>query len=95
MLQHNTKTNNAFKFMQNLSDTYTLKIIRVFGAAGLINAMSSFGAKSILRRDIVAFHMWFANSKEIFSYLTDKTDERMPYSVVDPVSVDASRQCKD
>ena len=27
--------------------------------------------------------------------MTDRTDERMSYSVVDPVSVDAIRQCKD
>ena len=85
------KNKYAFKSMQNLSDTYNLKIIRIFGAAGLIDAMSNFGSESILRRDIVAFDMWFANNKEICSYLTDKTDERMPYSVVDPVSVDASR----
>ena len=93
------KNKYAFKSMQNLSDTYNLRIIRIFGALGhgkgLIDAMSSFGAKSILRRDIVAFDVWFADSKEICSYLTDRTDERMSHSVVDPVSVDASRQCKD
>ena len=93
------KNKYAFKSMQNLSDTYNLRIIRIFGALGhgkgFIDAMSSFGAKSILRRDIVAFDVWFADSKEICSYLTDRTDERMSCSVVDPVSVDASRQCKD
>ena len=39
--------------------------------------------------------MWFADNTEICSYVTDRTDERMSYSVVDPVSVDAIRQCKD
>ena len=39
--------------------------------------------------------MWFVDNAEICSYVTDRTDERMPYSVVDPVSVDAIRQCKD
>ena len=67
--------------MQNLSYTYNLRIIRIFGATGhgkgLIGAMSNFGPKSILRRDIVAFDLWFADSKEICSYLTDRTDERM------------------
>ena len=93
------KNKYAFKSMQNLSDTYNLRIISISGAAGhgkgLIDAMSSFGAKSILRRDIVAFDVWFADSKEVCSYLTNRTDERISYSVVDPVSVDASRQCKD
>ena len=39
--------------------------------------MSRFGAKSILRQDIVAFDKWLADSKEICSYLTDRSDERM------------------
>ena len=90
------KNKYAFKSMQNLSDTYNLRIIWIFDAAGhgkrLIDVISSVGAKSILRQDIVAFYMWFADSKEICSYLTDRTDERMSYSVGDPVSVDASRQ---
>ena len=64
--------------MQNLSYTYNLRIIRIFGATGhgkgLIGAMSNFGPKSILRPDIVAFDLWFA---DICSYLTDRTDERM------------------
>ena len=46
------KNKCAFKSMQNLSDTYNLRIIRIFSAAGygkeLIDAMSSLGTKSIL-----------------------------------------------
>ena len=49
----------------------------------------------VLVLNIVALKVSFADSKEICSYLTDRTDERMTYSVVDPVSVDASRQYKD
>ena len=48
----------------------------------------------VLVLKIVALKVSFADSKEICSYLTDRTDERT-YSVVDPVSVDASRQYKD
>ena len=43
--------------MQTLSNDDNVKIIRIYGAAGhgkgLIDAMSSFGVKSILRRDVV------------------------------------------
>ena len=38
--------------------------------------------------------MWFVDNTEICSYVTDRTDERMSHSVVDPVSVDAIRQWK-
>ena len=99
ILQDNTKTNTHSNLCKVCRVTYNLGIIRIFGAAGhgkgFINTMSSFGAKSILRRDIVAFEVWFADSKEICSYLTDRTDEKISYSVVDPVRVDAGRQCKD
>ena len=70
------KKKYAFKSILNPSDTYNLRIIRYFSAAGygkeLIDAMSSFGTKSILWRDIVAFDLWFADSKEICSHLTYK-----------------------
>ena len=49
----------------------------------------------VLVINIVALKVSFADSKEICSYLTDKTDKRMTYSVVDPVGVAASRQYKD
>ena len=43
--------------MQTLSNDDNVKIIRIYGAAGhgkgLIDAMSSFVVKSILRRDVV------------------------------------------
>ena len=47
------KNKYAFKSTQNLSDTYNLRIIRIFSVAGhgkgLIDVISSFGVKSILR----------------------------------------------
>ena len=43
--------------MQILSKNYNVKIIKIYGAAGhgkgLIDAMSSFEVKSILRRDVI------------------------------------------
>ena len=51
------KNKYAFNSTQTLSNDYNVKIIRIYGAAGhgkgLIDAMSSFGVKSILRRDVV------------------------------------------
>ena len=85
--------------MQKLSDMDNIRIIRLYGAAGhgkgLIDAMSSFGVKSILRWDVIAFDKWFENSEDIRSYLTQRYDDRMLYSLVDAESVDSSRQCKD
>ena len=57
--------------------------------------MSRCGAKSILRRNVIAFDKWFENSGDICSYLTQRYDDRMLYSLVDAESVNSSRQCKD
>ena len=57
--------------------------------------MSSCGVKSILRRDVIAFDKWFENCEGICSYLTQRYDDRMLYSLVDAESVDSSRRCKD
>ena len=84
--------------MQILSNDYNIKIIRIYDAAGhgkgLINAMSSFGVKSILRFDIVGLDQWFADSKEMCQYLRFRNDERMVYSNVDPKFVDKRRSEK-
>ena len=74
-------------------------IIRIYGAAGhgrgLIDAMmSSFGVKSILRRDIIAFDRWFGNSREIVDYLSQRGDGRMEYKHVDEKYVDSVRQIR-
>ena len=51
------KNKYVFQSMLNLYNKCHAWMIRIYGAAGhgkgLIDAMSSFGAKSILRRDIV------------------------------------------
>ena len=53
--------------MQSLADQFNVVTVTIFGAAGhgkgLIDAMSSFGVKSILRRDIITLDKWFSDSK--------------------------------
>ena len=49
------KNKNAIFYMQNLADRFNVVIVRILGVVGhekgLIDAMSSFGVKSILRGD--------------------------------------------
>ena len=53
--------------MQSLADRFSVVIVRTFGAAGhrkeLIDAVSSFGVKSILCRDIITLNKWFLTAK--------------------------------
>ena len=78
------KNKYAFKSFQLLVNKYNLAIVRVYDNAGhgkgLIDAMSSFGVKSILRGDIVALDNWFANNLDICEYLTLTGDTRMSYN---------------
>ena len=86
----------AFASMHQLADKYNCTIIRIYGAAGhgkgLIDAMSSFGVKAILRRDIISLDKWFANSAEIVDYLSLRGDDRMKYVHIDEKYVDSVRQ---
>ena len=47
----------AFESYSSLTKKYNIRIIRIYGAAGhgkgVIDKMSSFGVKSILKRDII------------------------------------------
>ena len=55
--------------------------IRIYGAAGhwkgMIDVMSSFGVKSILKRDIIGLDVWLGDSRDIFEYLDMRKDSRM------------------
>ena len=57
------KNKNAFFYMQSLGDRFNVVIVRIFGAAGhgkgLIDAISSFGIRSVLRCDIITLNKWF------------------------------------
>ena len=67
------KNRHSFALLQNLANEFNLRIIRTYGVAGhgkgTIDAMSSFGVKNVLRRDIVTQDVFFDSSKEIVEYL--------------------------
>ena len=84
-----------------MADKYNVRIIRLCGAAGhdkgLIDAMSSFSVKSILRKDIVTGDVLYKNSEEVCLHLRKVqpkrtyADKAMVYQHIDPVKIDAKR----
>ena len=72
------KDKYAFEYYQDLA--YNARIVRLYGAAGhgkgLIDAMSSFVVKSILRKDIVTGDLWYKNSEEMCKHLKKVQSER-------------------
>ena len=42
-----------------------------------MDTMSSFGVKSILKRDITGLDVWFGDSRNISEYLDMRKDPRM------------------
>ena len=70
------KNKHAFNLYQKLADDFNLPIVRTYGASGhgkgVIDAMSSFGAKNILRHDIITQDVFFNNSVSIVNYLATK-----------------------
>ena len=70
------KNKLPFALYQQLPNEFNLRIIRTYGAAGhgkgVIDAMSSFGVKNVLRHDIVTQDVFFNTSEEIYDYLTIK-----------------------
>ena len=72
------KNKYAFNSIQTLPNDNNVKIIRIYGTAGhqkgLIDAMSSFGAKSILCRDVVGLDQCLADSKVLCQYFRFKND---------------------
>ena len=73
------KSRHAFALLQKLANEFNVRIIRTYGAAGhgkgTIDAMSSFGVKNVLRRDIVTHDIFFDTSEEIFDYLHIKNPQ--------------------
>ena len=67
------KNKFAFQSMINLSNKYNVRVIHIYRAAGhgkgLIDAVSSFGVKAILRRDIVSHDCWLESNNDICEYL--------------------------
>ena len=72
--QYNNKI--PFVLLQQLANEVNLRIIRTYGTAGhgeeVINAMSSFSAKNVPRRDIITHDVFFNQSENIVDYLTVK-----------------------
>ena len=88
----------AFESYNSLAKKYNVRIIRIYGAAvhgkGVIDAMSGFGVKSILKRDIIGLDVWFGDSRDICEYLDMRKDPRMSYSVIDQAAVHRKRMEK-
>ena len=87
MSRLNTKNKWALESYFSLAKKYNVCIIRIYGAAGhgkgVIDAMSSFVVKSILKRDIIGLDVWFGDSHDICEYLNMRKDPRMSYNVID------------
>ena len=70
------KTKHAFSLYQKLADDFNLCIIHIYRASGhgkgVIDAISSFGAKNILTHNIIVQDVSFTNSDSIVNYLATK-----------------------
>ena len=70
------KNENSFALLHQLANEFNLRIIRTYCGAGhgkgVINIMPSFGAKNVLRKDIVTPDFFFNQSEDIVDYLTVK-----------------------
>ena len=70
------KKKHSFWFLQWLADEFNLRIIRTYGAAGhgkaAIDAMSGFGVKNVLRKDIVTHDVFLDNFCNMAEYLALK-----------------------
>ena len=70
------KKKHSFWWLQWLADEFNLRIIRTYGAAGhgkaAIDAMSGFGVKNVLRKDIVTHDVFLDNFCNMAEYLALK-----------------------
>ena len=59
-----------------MADEFNLRIVRTYGAAGhgkgAIDAMSSFGVKNVLRKDIVTHDVFLNNFYNMAEYIALK-----------------------
>ena len=79
MHPRNTKISTLLGFIKTWLMNLACLIICTYGAAGhgkgVIDAMSSFGAKNILRHDIITRDAFFNDSEAIVDYLAKKKPE--------------------
>ena len=89
------KNKHSFGLLQQLAEEFALRIIRTYGAAGhgkgVIDAMSSFGVKNILRNDIVTCDLFFNSSEAITDYLS-KRKPQFCYTNIPAEQVTAERR---
>ena len=89
------KNKHSFGLLQSLANEFNLRIIRTYGAEGhgkgAIDAMSSFGVKNILRKDIVTHDVFFNNSCDMAEYLTMKNPQYY-YTTISAESLVLARQ---
>ena len=60
----------------------------------MIDTLSSFGVKAMLRQDIVSHHCWFEKREDICEYLSYRCGSRMSYTNLNPKSINEKRQKK-
>ena len=77
------KNKHSFGLLQSLADEFNLRIICIYGAAGhgktAIDAMSSFGVKNILRKDIVRHDVFFNSSCDILNIPLHRSSVLLQY----------------
>lgn len=86
--------------IQELANEKNITIIRIYGAAGhgkgIIDAMSSFGVKAILRQTIIGTDSWFKDSEEMVEFLAEqkKCDTKFVYRNIYPNDLSIHRLTK-
>ena len=73
------KNKHALSLYQNLADDLNIRIIRTYRVSGqgkgMIDAMSNFGTKSILKHNIITQDVFFNDSDSIVNYLATKKSD--------------------
>ena len=71
------KNRHTFALLQKLANEFNLRNICIYSGAGhgkgTTDAISSFGVKNVLRRDIATQDIFFDTSEEIVDYLHIKS----------------------
>ena len=91
------KSRFVFRNLLAMAEEHKIRIDFFYGEAGhgrgLIDAMAWFGCKGPIRKEIVTNDSWFANAKEIHSFLSEhfKHDKSKEYHFIDQAVTAAER----
>ena len=82
------KSQYIFEGLKRMAMKYDINIVWFYGipghGRGLVDAMSSFGCKSILRDAVIYEDMWFNSAEEMVSFLREVTnDTKKHYELID------------